>query len=679
MAQTNDDYDQTKSTLVDSLQSRFISDAFSQHLNRFYRVSCDSLVKKNITVEGRPIKQLLSSLFEACSQKLSEKSIVLLQVPAVNKYFLNLLNRQSGQSIPAICNGINIEHASILQYVFKGLSLGDSIRDYVGFQEMLNDPYLISSRMHYPQYSHITDTLLYGLANGAPEILSIKLSNNDSFYTRLVKASNNKTVQAVSALQQDHYYDNLLPFSLAIREGGTTAEEVQTLALNPKAYYNAFAREAIRLHTNPEKEVQDFLKKPIIRLNKYFANYYFIKEINDLHEQPDAIRFQVLDSLQALDLYFLLLGGGSELVIGGSSALYTSSFLFVFNKFLQETEKDGIDAFLAGIGYYQFEQFITNISDYGLVDQLITKMDEKTASRLLEKYAASLANTRLTVNENILNAMTMAEVYYEIRHHQNISNILVSRIGSIQKQPELQEQFLYLRMYESLIDLLLQKNQQRVDSIYGAFQISRLPKQGIIVQVSFFYDDDDGFSSFQNCIRSFDPAIWDKKDLGNYILFSSGAANNMEVYMNKPKTDIGCDSAQNQMLQAIRLKGRQITSFIHRGHSYHLAQSLTKITAAAQFVFLGSCGGYNQVLSIFQLNPDVHIIATRGVSSKLINDVLLEEINRDILYNKDINWEELWYKFDKRFQSKYEKDLFSSYVPPQKYIGVKFIRQVFNF
>jgi hypothetical protein len=149
--------------------------------------------------------------------------------------------------------------------------------------------------------------------------------------------------------------------------------------------------------------------------------------------------------------------------------------------------------------------------------------------------------------------------------------------------------------------------------------------------------------------------------------------------MNKPNTKEGSDSAQNKMLQDIKADGYTITSYIHRGHSYHLPESMKKFTSSAQFVFLGSCGGYKQVLKVFQLNPDVNIIATRSVGSKLINDPLLERINSDIVNGKDIEWNSLWAEYDKKFQSKMTKDLFVAYMPPNKYIGIKFMRKVLNY
>ena len=199
------------------------------------------------------------------------------------------------------------------------------------------------------------------------------------------------------------------------------------------------------------------------------------------------------------------------------------------------------------------------------------------------------------------------------------------------------------------------------------------------MQAAFFYDDEDGAGSFASSVASYDKKIWDKTDKGNYVVFNSLSGNNMRVYMNKPNTKPGSDSAQDEMLRHIRQEDYEVTSFIHRGHSYHLQQSLRKITPAAAFVFLGSCGGYSEVLNVFNLNPDVNIIVSRNIGSMLINDPLLQRINLDLVNNKDINWNNTWAHFNSVFTSKQTKDLFSSYIPPNKYVGVKFIRKVLSY
>lgn len=389
-----------------------------------------------------------------------------------------------------------------------------------------------------------------------------------------------------------------------------------------------------------------------------------------LHESPNNIRFQVLNTLSGKELYYLLIGGSGE--------LYTSSFLYIYNKFLTETGTEGLDKFFDEIGYDQFPQFIANISGYGLVDDLVDHLKEEMFARLIGNYFDTFYNTQLTDNQIILNAMTMSEVLYGIRNHQTVKLILESRLDILEKKQEPADLMLQ-RMYSGLKGILEGNFEYSNDSTYEVLTIKRLQKQNTIVQAHFFYDDEDAITSFMNSAATYDPAIWEKEETDDYIVFNSRSGNHMRVYMNKPMTRMGCDSAQDEMLHAIEQGGYEITSFIHRGHSYYLFQSLKKITASGQFVFLGSCGGYNEVLKIFQLNPDMNIITTRNIGSILINDPLLQKINLDIVNNKDIVWSEVWQYFNARFQTKQTKDLFSSYIPPNKYIGIKFIRKVFNY
>lgn len=664
-------YVKARESLVKTLKEREINKAFTQAIDHFYYTTCDSLIKKNVVIEDKPIKDILQNLFLACSDKISTRSITFLRIPSLNYNFLSLVNTYKKQPLRNILREIGITQTAILQSAFDGSQLGDSIQTIIGLREMLNNPYFISTRIDQPRYARFKDTLLYLLANAAPDILTGKLADNDPLFTALVSRSNNMTIKAVSSVKKDNFYDRIMPFSLAIYENRITVEEVRNLVLCPQDYYEAFIEEALWLYKNPDPEKKAFLQQPIVNTIKNLANIYFIREINMLHESPDKTRFQVLNTLNARDLYFLL--------IGGSGQLYTSSFMYVYKQFLAKTEKEGLDKFFDDIDYYQFENVMSNISGYGLVDDLVNHLKEEKVAGLFGKYLSGLTNRRLTDNEIILNAMTLAEVLNEVRHHQVIREILVKRIDEILKQPELQYFFMHQRMYNGFKDILLNRINYKTDDTYDMLSIKRLQKNNYIVQACFFYDDEDAASSFSNSTAVFDHTRWDKTDRGNYMFFSSRSGNHMRVYMNKPNTDVGFDSAQKEMLQAIEQEGLVATSFIHRGHSYYLHESLNKMTTSGQFVFLGSCGGYNEVLKVFQLNPDVNVIVTRNIGSKLINDPLLDRINMEIVNNKDVKWDALWQEFNAGLQSKIDRDLFSSYIPPNKYIGIKFIREVFNY
>jgi len=389
-----------------------------------------------------------------------------------------------------------------------------------------------------------------------------------------------------------------------------------------------------------------------------------------LHESPDNVRFKILEKLSPRELYFLL--------VGGTGQLYTSSFLYVYKKLMTATEKEGLDNFLNSVEYYQFGQFVTNVSVYGLADDLVEHLHPEKFAELMGDDFKKILSTQLTDNEVVLKAMAMSEILYEIKRQPVVQRILLGQVSAFERSKQ-QKDVMLQRLFTGFKSILMNKTDYTADPTYDVLPVKRLQRNEQIVQAHFFYDDEDGTSSFESSLAGYDKKSWEKKDMGNYILLSSLSGNNMKVYMNKPMTKPGSDSSQDEMLRDIAAQGYEITSFIHRGHSYHLYQSLRKITPSCEFVFLGSCGGFSEALNVFELNPDVNIIVTRNIGSKLINDPLLQKINQDLVNNTDIRWDDTWAYFDTKFTSKQTKDLFSSYIPPNKFIGVKFIRKVFNF
>jgi hypothetical protein len=660
-------YEIARSNLVKTLQERFIDKTFSQNIEQFYFSTCDSLINKHIVIEDRPIRDILLKLFVTCEDKLKSRSISILRIPALNNFFLETIKLYPGQPINKLFRQIGITQIAMLQSVFEGLALGDSITTFANLREMLNFPYLIANRIHENRYAKYRDTLLYVLANGAPDEFLRKLEENDPFFTSLVNKSANRTVEVVAQQNLDYFFERLLPFSLAISENRMSKDEIIQLILSPPDYYHAMIEEIIRLHNDPDPQIRNYLQQTILELNKEMAYIFFIDEINNLHELPEKNRFKIINNLPAEDLYFLLVAGGNQ--------MYTSSFLYVFKKFLQEADKVGLEKFFDGIGYYQFDQFISNISVYGLVHKLVRYLQEEKFAGLLIKYLDRLHNTQLGDNEIVLNGMTISEVLYDIRNYPKLKALLIAEL----EKPASQYDILLQRMNKGFLDILMGKRDYNTDKAYDVLSMDQLKKKGAIVQAWFFYDDEDACISFTSGTALFNNKSWDKTDFGNYVVFSSRTGNKVKVYMNKPKSNVGFDVAQNEMLDAIRVQGYQVTCYIHRGHSYHFYKSLSKMTSSARFVFLGSCGGYNEVLKIFQLNPDVHLIVSRHTGSRLINDQMLERITRAMVKNKDINWDALWREFNGRFGTIREKDLFSSYIPPNKYTGVKFIRKVFNY
>jgi hypothetical protein len=277
--------------------------------------------------------------------------------------------------------------------------------------------------------------------------------------------------------------------------------------------------------------------------------------------------------------------------------------------------------------------------------------------------------------------MSLAEVFSGVKTNTKLRDILLTRLEEL-KAKEAKYNVMLQRMFTGFQDVLRDIDNSKlkeVAKLYEVMPVSRLKVRDTIVQVALFYDDVDGTASYGNFMQMFPDSKWSKEDKGNYLIIRSKEGNPILVYCNKPNTKVKDNNAQNEMLQAVADANQEITAFLHRGHSYHLYKSLRKLPPSAQFVYLGSCGGYNDVAKVFHANPDAHIISTRSIGSKYVNDPILNKINAEMISDRNLDWIEIWKGLETSFTNKSTKDLFSSYIPPNKYVGIMFIREVFNY
>ena len=118
---------------------------------------------------------------------------------------------------------------------------------------------------------------------------------------------------------------------------------------------------------------------------------------------------------------------------------------------------------------------------------------------------------------------------------------------------------------------------------------------------------------------------------------------------------------------------------VHRGHSYHVDNTLKRLTPAIRLAILGSCGGSNSAISIANINPDAQLIVSKKTGSKSINDPIISVINESLLNNEDLFWPMIWEKLSARFsKDEFTRNLFNEYIPPGKNVSL-FVLKLFNF
>ena len=207
-------------------------------------------------------------------------------------------------------------------------------------------------------------------------------------------------------------------------------------------------------------------------------------------------------------------------------------------------------------------------------------------------------------------------------------------------------------------------------------------KKGNVSELVLFYGDEDGKSSYNSFMSLFrDKKQWDVGMNDSWVTISSLQGQPIKIYANLPlKNEDEKDLAAQEALAAyLQQQSIRPSILIHRGHSYHLAATLKYLDASVKLAILGSCGGYKNMKKIMELNPDVHIIASKQVGSMAVNDPLLDHLNDYLIQGKDIDWVNFWNELNDSFKKESNTaKLFEEYIPPYKNVSSYVIR-LYNY
>lgn len=428
--------------------------------------------------------------------------------------------------------------------------------------------------------------------------------------------------------------------------------------------------EAIRI-----SEDQQLLFKVLVRLvaqknyiGKYSIerefSYYalrFMREINDKIGQPDNIRFASLNNFSNDEIYFLTVYGREE--------VFSSTFVGIFNRYEMSLDNISDREFKRIISLPKWRTFIALCAANGKLGKLLSHFSPDQREELLHQFVAGLDENDSNFDETIMVSETVAStddktILQHIERHIKQFYLHCDSIGNTR----------CMATYGILAGLCKDKATydprwfKMMAKKYQAAELTTLrfksvEVRNVIVEQMFFYDDEDGRESYQNFLSSFrNSQNWKTEEYFSYVKIASVVGKRIEIYANKPSFV----ESGNQNIQRIFTENNYSPSIIiHRGHSFHTEASLEKVPESAKFVFIGSCGGFYKASIATQNAPGAHIIATRQIGTKHINDPLIFAVNEAFREGKDIEWPQFW---DKMKSSLGNYSLFYDYVPPHKNI-----------
>jgi hypothetical protein len=387
-----------------------------------------------------------------------------------------------------------------------------------------------------------------------------------------------------------------------------------------------------------------------------------VREVNDLHDESDAIRFAPVKDLTAEQLYFLMVYSEDE--------IFTSSFMGLFDRMMNRmTEKSSFE-FLFHMNFKRFRTFMKMCAGYNSLATFTNKMTVQERNLLFKKIVEGVELN----NDGFESAMALADFYAALKTDEDKKK-LQTHFDAYRNSIEYKNPAGY-KIYEVLAQVLGFEdfnNSEIIQSTYY-FDPNIFLNNNINIQQHFFFDDPDGIASYNSFIKKYRSPNWKIVDNKTYILISSVKGNKIHIYVNKPKTEY---AGQDAIADKFNQINRKPDIVVHRGHSYFVNTAIESLTPSSKLVFLGSCGGHNNMRNVLMRAPEAQVIASKQIGTLLVNNSLIWAINEQLRLGKKDSWSNIWIKVEKSLAGNtIALAKFKEYIPPHKNLGLIFLQSM---
>ncbi|MGN6476770.1 MAG: hypothetical protein ACTHKV_06060 [Flavipsychrobacter sp.] len=524
--------------------------------------------------------------------------------------------------------------------------------------EYANDPY--------------ADDIVAAAAKVVPSELFNYASSTNYVLSGAVKRSKDPLVQAIVRISQESKSPlKAMPFINDIYSKRLTIQQVDYITSHQDLFYQNLVRLKVENVAIGGSTYTDELQ---------YRGLKYVRDMNDLHEEKDAVRFRSIDSFDAPALYFIMVYGQDE--------IYTSSFLGTFKRMMERMKPMTGNELLDKVHRDKFRTFIRMCAGYGTLPEFLSTMDAEHKGSLMRDFIAGLEKGK---DDDLEDAVDVADAFGSIKD-PDLAAFLEKQVKDNYEAAYKARSKKGVIVYGLLATLF--ESSKSVDSNHNVVaeeseKLNLSPinlvlnknlqdDSGVIYEQAFFYGDEDGKTSYASFLGNFRDGKWKITNTNQYwTTITSTTDKHITIFANLPVPEPGDEEAQKELAKYLTDNNIHPTVIIHRGHSYHLPLTIDNLARENRIVMLGSCGGYHNLGKVLDRAPDAHIISSKQVGSRNVNEPIIKSIEDQIQAGKDIDWIQTWRSLDAYFSAKgraTEKEMFSDYIPPHKNLGAIFIK-----
>ncbi len=616
----------------------------------------------------RSVRELL----QAIAINAKQKDIPAL-IPQIFESYEECMRRQNDkQSILPVFQKLPFQAAELLATVFAQNPEMNEVKKMVFLKKTAINPSFIMQGIDAFQNEPFADSLVLIAADKVPLEVYTYAQAVKTTAAKVIRRNTNPKVQTIAKLSSIMNGTLYLPFLDELLNNQLTIDEIKAVVENEMAYYKLLVKTQIKYHSRMAAADTPVLASVLYQMLERKATDAFVNVMNELHDSPDPVRMRVSDALTSQEIYYL--------IVTTEEVIYTSTYTKLYDRMMTRFPGRRSDSLLMSVHLDKFKKFIKMAANYNRLDDFLKSMPELHGNQLMYAFVNGLQKTN-----SLEDAVDVADSYGSI-NNVDLQNFLKTQVKlnyeNSLKNKDRKGEVIYnilFTLFKSASDTSM--NLSAILGIPPVYKVdfnSIADDSGRVVQHVFFYGDEDGVTSYRNFMGLFNgKPEWKVVTGKEWVTITSTKGKPYSIYANLPldyKQDLD-QQAQQHLIEYLTKNRINPTFVVHRGHSYHLKYTIQQMMPSSRIVMLGSCGGYQNLAKILNVNEDAHIISTKQVGSYSVNEPILRALNETIRNGNNIEWIPIWQQITNSVKSDPKaNELMKDYVPPHKNLGAIFIK-----
>lgn len=647
-----------------------VTDAFLRQVDelqlKIERLSGDNNLKIGYL---RGLKELLQEY----NLRVKSKRIIAPLAPLLLESFqLAMTSLLKGESIVPVFQQMPFEAGEILSVLFPQNKDITEIQKIIFLKKAEVNPSNIIAGMAAFKNEPFADSLIAVAAVKTPLEVYTYAQAGKTIQGQMIRACKDTRVKTIVRLSEITNGTLYLPLLDELTGNRITIDDIKKVADSELQYYQLLVKTQTSYFQRMSRGDTPLLSTALWDMLQRKATDAFVNVMNDLHESTEAVRFRIAEPLNPQEIFYLL--------VSTEEVIYTSTYLNLYKRMMERFPNRRGDSLLMTVHFDHFKKFIKMAANYNTLDNFLQSMPELRSNQLMYAFVNGLQKT-----SSLEDAVDVADSYGSIQN-KDLQYFLKQQVQSnyetCQRLQDRRGQIIYnilFTLFKSSTDSTINLSTQLgIPPVYKVDYSSLADDSGRVVQHVFFYGDEDGITSYRNFMGLFNnKPEWKVSTGKEWVTIQSIKGKPVTIYANLPldyKQDLDAQ-AQEHLIDYLNKNNINPTVVVHRGHSYHLKYTIRQMLPSSRIVILGSCGGYQNLSKVLNINDDAHIISTKQVGSYSVNEPILRAINDCLRNGNNIEWIPLWLQIASAVKSDSKaSELIKDYVPPHKNLGAIFIK-----